>query len=105
VSFRAKRPDRLRAKLIKRLPDTRVSEVFGLRRRRVSGDYVDIQERVCRRNIGKPKTAKSERQAALSTMVQADLKLWLEKSPNTGPDGWLFPSEALKTAMGPDNVN
>src|SRR5579862_2491287 len=60
--------------------------------------------RLCRRDIDKPKTAKSERKAALSTIVQEDLKRWLAESPNTGPDGWVFPSERLKTAMGSDNL-
>src|SRR5262249_47488923 len=44
------------------------------------------------------------RKAALASFVQEDLKLWLESSPNTGVDGWLFPSETLKTAIGSDNL-
>jgi integrase len=85
------------------LAGMRVSEVFGLRRGRVFTDYVDITERVCRRDVDKPKTPKSERQAALSSLVQEDLALWLATSPDTGPEGWLFPSETLKSPMGSDN--
>ncbi len=86
------------------LAGMRVSEVFGLRRGRIHGDHAEIVERVCRRDVDKPKTKKSKRAAALSSGVQQDLKLWLESSPDTGVDGWLFPSENLETAMGADNL-
>ena len=48
----------------------RCSEIFGLRRGRVKDDYVEIVERVCERDIDTPKTAKSIREAALSSGVQ-----------------------------------
>jgi len=86
------------------LAGMRVSEVFGLRRGRICGDYADILERVCRRDVDEPKTKKSKRQAALSSEVQEDLRLWLEACPDTGVNGWLFPSENLKTATGSDNL-
>ena len=86
------------------LAGMRVSEVFGLRRGRLHDDYVEIVERVCRRDIDRPKTPKSERQAALSAAVQEDLRLWLALMPQTGAEGWLFPSEKVKTAIGSDNL-
>jgi integrase len=86
------------------LSGLRVSEVFGLRRGRVCDGYAKIAERVCRRDIDRPKSRRATRNAALSKIVQADLKLWLESSPDTGSDGWLFPSETMKTAIGSDNV-
>ncbi len=86
------------------LSGLRVSEVFGLRRGRVCDGYAKITERVCRRDIDRPKSRRANRDAALSKIVQADLKLWLEYSPDTGSDGWLFPSETIKTAVGSDNV-
>ena len=82
----------------------RVAEIFGLRRGRVHDHHVDITERVCRRDIDKPKTPKATRQAAVASTLQEDLKLWLASSPDTGPDGWLFPSETLKTSIGSDNL-
>ena len=85
------------------LAGMRVSEIFGLRRGRVNDDYVEVIERVCRRDIDKPKGPKAEREAALTSSVQDDLRLWLDISPNTGPDGWLFPSETMKTPIGSDN--
>ena len=82
----------------------RCSEIFGLRRGRVKDGLVEIVERVCRRDIDTPKTAKSIREAALSGALQQDLKLWLNSSPDTGPDGWLFPSEQLSMPIGADNL-
>lgn len=79
------------------LAGMRVSEIFGLRRGRVHGDHVEIRERVCRRDIDQPKTSKAERRAALASTVQTDLTLWLAASPDTGSEGWLFPSENLDT--------
>src|SRR5262249_51432446 len=67
--------ERLVFKLIV-LGGMRVSEVFGLRRGRVHDQYAEIIERVCRRDVDRPKTAKSERKAALAECVQEDLKLW-----------------------------
>ena len=86
------------------LAGIRMSEVFGLRRGSIGDDYAKITERVCRRDIDRPKTRKAERKAALSKSVQADLKLWLQSSPDTGPGGWLFPSEKMKTAVAAENL-
>ncbi len=43
---------------------SRRTEIFGLRRGRVHDDHVEILERVCRRDIDKPKGPKAEREAA-----------------------------------------
>ncbi len=86
------------------LAGMRVSEIFGLRRGRVAGDSVEVVERVCRWDVDSPKTEKSERILALSSGLQQDLKEWLAVSPDTGPKGWLFPSENLKTPLGADNT-
>ena len=85
------------------LTGMRVSEIFGLRRGSVHDDYVEVLERVCRRDIDKPKGPKAERKAALTSGIQKDLRSWLDTSLDTGPDGWLFPSETLKTPIGSDN--
>jgi integrase len=85
------------------LAGMRCSEIFGLRRGRVKADHVQVVERVSRRDIDTPKTAKSIRTVALSSPVVADLKLWLESTPG-GPDDWVFPSENPKMPMGADNV-
>jgi integrase len=85
------------------LAGMRCSEIFGLRRGRVSDDYVDVVERVSRRDIDTPKTEKSVRKVALSSAVKEDMKLWLESTPG-GPNDWLFPSENRKMPIGADNM-
>ena len=97
----------LRERLIVKLgvlAGMRVSEIFGLRRGRVAGDSVEVVERVCRWDVDSPKSEKSERIVALSSSLQQDLKEWLAITPDTGPDGWLFPSENLETPLGADNT-
>jgi integrase len=81
----------------------RLSEIFGLRRGRVKEDHVEVVERVSRRDIDTPKTAKPVRKVALSSTVLEDLKLWLE-STGGGAEDWLFPSENPKMPMGADNM-
>jgi integrase len=68
------------------------------------GNYhVEVVERVSRRDIDTPKTAKSVRSVALSTEVQRDMRDWLEFMPG-GPEDWLFPSENSKMPIGADNM-
>ncbi len=86
------------------LAGMRVSEIFGLRRGRVAKDSAEIVERVSRRDVDTPKTEKSVRTVALPSGLQRDLEQWLATSPDTGSDGWLFPSENLKTPLGADNL-
>jgi hypothetical protein len=59
----------------------RCSEIFGLRRGRVKDGYLEVRERVSRRDIDTPKTEKSCRDVALSSMVEEDLEAWLESTP------------------------
>jgi integrase len=92
----------LRERLILKLAvlaGMRVSEIFGLRRGRIGEASAEIVERVCRGDIDTPKTRKAFRTVALPKGVQKDLQEWLKLTPDTGQDGWLFPSENLKTPM------
>jgi integrase len=86
------------------LAGMRVSEIYGLRRGRIGDGSAEIVERVCRGDIDTPKTWKAVRTAALPKGVQKDLQEWLKLTPDTGPDGWLFPSENLKTPMNALNM-
>jgi integrase len=36
--------------------------------------------------------------------LRRDLEAWLINSPDSGPNGWLFPSANLKTPISRDNV-
>jgi|SRR5437016_5412079 len=42
--------------------------------------------------------------AASVTDCKIEGHAWLATSPDTGPDGWLFPSEKLTTPLDADNV-
>jgi integrase len=82
----------------------RPGEVFALTRGAVSECHVEINQRVYRGIIDTPKTAKSVRKAAFSDGLLSDLSAWLNQMPNTGPSGWLFPSENLTTPLSRDNL-
>lgn len=82
----------------------RPGEVFGLKWGSLRGVYADISQRVYRGDIDTPKTTYSVRKAALSESVLADIQTWMAAHPNTNDDGWVFPSENLKTPVSKDNV-
>jgi integrase len=81
----------------------RPGEIFALRRNRLSDTSADVQERIYRGKVDKPKTQKSIRKVALSQSVQADIACWLAESP-CGNEAWLFPSEKLDTSLSKDNA-
>jgi integrase len=82
----------------------RPGEIFALRRGYVTTTYADVSQRVYRGDLDTPKTRKSVRLAALSGGLARDLADWLRKSPDTGPNGWLFPSEKLDKPIWKDGV-
>jgi len=82
----------------------RPGEIFALRRGHVTANYADVSQRVYRGDVDKPKTEKSVRLAALSGGLARDLADWLKTSPDTGPDGWLFPSENLEKPIWKDGL-
>ncbi len=86
------------------LAGMRPGEIFALRRGTVNEHYAAVNERVYRGVIDTPKTTKSVRKAALSDGLLEDVSLWLKETPETGPRGWLFPSENLKAPLAADNV-
>jgi integrase len=86
------------------LAGMRPGEIFGLHRGHLEGTYLNVRQRVYRGDIDTPKTKKSAREVGLSDGLREDLAEWLATSPDTGPDGWLFPSETLKTPVAKDNV-
>jgi site-specific recombinase XerD len=81
----------------------RPGEIFGLRRARISGEVVHIQERIYRGKVDTPKTRKSVRPVPLCRRVRQDLEAWLAESPS-GQAGWLFSSEKLETPLSKDNA-
>jgi site-specific recombinase XerD len=97
----------LRERLIVKLAilaGLRPGEIFGLRRGRIAENVADIQERVYRGRLDTPKTQKSIRFVALSASVRQDLNDWLEVSPASDPEAWIFPSERLSTPLSKENA-
>ena len=86
------------------LAGMRPGEIFGLRRGQIRKTHVSVSQRVYRGDIDTPKTVKSVRKVALPEGLRLDLQTWLVTSPDAGPDGWLFPSEKVKTPLAKDNV-
>jgi len=82
----------------------RPGEIFGLKWRSLRGVYADISQRVYRGDIDTPKTVHSVRKAALPAAVLADIQTWMATYPGTDDDGWVFPSETLKTPVSKDNL-
>jgi integrase len=82
----------------------RPGEIFALRRGHITANFADVSQRVYRGDLDKPKTQKSIRLAALSGGLARDLAEWLKESPDTGADGWLFPSEKLEKPIWKDGV-
>ena len=85
------------------LAGMRPGEIFGLTRGKVEHQYADIEQRVYRGEIGTPKTFRSKRWAAFGISLKGWIRDWLELAPDTGPDGWLFPSEKMTTPLSKDN--
>ncbi len=81
----------------------RPGEIFALRRKSVSPNYVQIEERVYQGEIDKPKNRRSKRLAAISDSLGQELRVWLEFIDGD-PDAWLFPSEAGVTPVRPENL-
>ena len=82
----------------------RPGEIIALQWKHVHDDHVDIEQRVYRGKIDRPKTTRSKRQAAISPDTQVTLRQWREKTYANDPEGWLFPSEKLTTPVGRDNI-
>jgi integrase len=85
------------------LAGMRPGEIFGLTRGKVEHQYADIEQRVYRGEIGTPKTFRSKRWAAFGSNLKSWIREWLQLTPGTGPDGWLFASEKLTTPLSRDN--
>ncbi len=85
------------------LAGMRPGEIFGLTRGKVEHQYAEIEQRVYRGEIGTPKTFRSKRWAALGSLLKSWIEEWLRLTPETGPAGWLFPSEKMTTPLSRDN--
>src|SRR5262249_48850939 len=89
----------LRERVIYRLAvveGMRPGEILALKRGSIVGITAHICQRIYNGDVDTPKSDKSVRTAALSEGTLRDLQAWLEESPDTGQEGWLFPSQNIK---------
>jgi integrase len=93
--------ERLIAKLAI-LAGMRPGEIFALTWGRLTATHADIRQRVYRRKIDTPKTDNSNRQAALSEGLLAEIETWRMMAVETRDDAWVFPSERM-TPLSKDN--
>ena len=81
----------------------RPGEIFALKWQHIRTDHVEIEQRLYRGKIDSPKTDQSKRSVALSQGLQSEIARWRSQSGDPGPEGWVFPSETLKTPLSKDN--
>jgi len=96
----------LREQLIVRLAifeGMRPGEIFALRWKSIQGDAIRIEQRVYKRVFDTPKNGKV-REGAISDGTLKLLKEWRILAQDQSPEGFVFPSENLKTPLSPDNV-
>ena len=96
-----------RAGLIVRLAllvGLRPGEIFALRCGRVREGYVEISERIYRRDLDVPKSRQSVRKAALPGQLYLELLSWIAALPDSSREAWVFPSEKATTPVAKDNL-
>jgi integrase len=81
----------------------RPGEIVGLRLGDFEGDSVRVRRRIYRGKLGDPKTDRSARQVALTTVTKMLLEDWIRKLGITNVNDWLFPSESGRP-IGRDNL-
>ncbi len=96
----------LREKLISRLAifeGMRPGEILALRWKVVRKYALTVEQRVYKRVFDTPKNGKA-REVALSDRTSELLKEWGDLAEDPSPEGFVFPSEALITALSTDNL-
>ena len=96
----------LREELISRLAiyeGMRPGEILALRWKAVRHCALWVEQRVYKRVFDTPKNGKS-REVGLSDGTSALLKEWRDLAEDAGPEGFVFPSEALTTPISADNL-
>jgi integrase len=96
----------LREKLIARLAifeGLRPGEILALRWRALARDIIQVEERVYKGVLNTPKNGK-KREGAISDGTRALISKWADLAEDPSPDGFVFPSETLKTPLSLDNL-
>jgi integrase len=82
----------------------RPGEIIALQWKHVKSDHVEVEQRIYRGKLDRPKTTRSKRQVALSPDVQSAIAIWRRTTHTDDPEAWVFPSEALTTPISRDNL-
>jgi integrase len=83
----------------------RPGEALALKWGDIQADRLNVQRRVYRGKIDSPKTVRrAEVAPALSDATHALLEQWRATAPDASSDGWVFPSETLRTPIAKDNL-
>jgi integrase len=96
----------LREKLISRLAifeGLRPGEILALRWRALEGEIIRVEERVYKRVFNTPKNGK-KREGAISDGTLALIREWSGLAEDPAPEGFVFPSEKLRTPVSLDNL-
>jgi len=96
----------LREKLIARLAifeGLRPGEILAFRWKALEGDIIRVDQRVYKRVLNTPKNGKT-REGAISDGTLALISEWADLAEDPSPDGFVFPSETLKTPLSLDNL-
>jgi integrase len=96
----------LREKLIARLAifeGMRPGEILALRWKSITGETIQVVERVYKRVLNTPKNGKS-RVGAISDGTLELMKQWADLAQDPMPEGFVFPSEKIVTPLSLDNL-
>ena len=96
----------LREELIARLAifeGLRPGEILALRWKALAEDIIRVEERVYKRVFNTPKNGK-KREGGISDGTLNLFREWAELAQDPSPDGFVFPSENLRTPLSPDNL-
>jgi len=96
----------LRERLIARLAifeGLRPGEILALRWRHIGVVAALVEQRLYRGSFGSPKNGKA-REVGLSSGTIDDLTTWRGLALDRGPNGFVFPSETLRTPLSRDNL-
>ena len=97
----------LRERLICRLAifeGMRPGEILALQWQDFGEEHFKVRRRVYRGKLDSPKTRKSKRTGGLSLASLRELACWREMARDARPEGFVFPSENLRTPLSRDNV-
>jgi integrase len=94
--------ERLIAKLAI-LAGMRPGEIFALTWGAMNETYANIRQRIYKGIVVSPKTAHSQRKAALSAGLLEEIEAWRQTAVTIASSAWVFPSERM-TPLAKENV-